>query len=229
MSTNLRQQILDALFLPTDRDKQRRIGPSDLSNTCARCLADAMLGTGGGDEGPAPYELTTTIGTAVHALLEERVQSLYRSMHTEAKVYVGEVEGYGPIRGTSALYAPTTGTVVAYKTTTRAKIKQYKNGYTFGADDRVVFYNDTLYKHYRQAHLYAEAFEHVETVAIFYIPRDGHNRSDTLWLEFPYDQMLAVNIKEMAAGVLEYARPHGPEAIESNPECFTCTTRGPQT
>lgn len=224
---SLQTRIIGAMFATTERDQQTRIGPSNLSTTCARCLADAMLGT---SESSTAYELTSTIGTALHEMLEERVDQYEPDLLTERKVTVGEVPGYGTIKGTADLFDPSTGTVVDYKTTTRTKARQYKNAYTFDKDDRVVFHNDTLHRHYRQAHLYAHGYAHhydVDQVAILYIPRDGHNRSDLVWLSFPYDDTLAPQILATAGEVYDYARRFSVDDVASNPDCFTCSTRGP--
>ena len=63
------QYVKDILLRKTDRDRQRKVGASNMSNACSRCLADDLLGI---PQGSSPYNMGAIVGTAIHEYLEKR-------------------------------------------------------------------------------------------------------------------------------------------------------------
>lgn len=57
-------EIIEVLSRPSERDKQRRIGPSELGDLCERCLAEKMLGTHEDDDRGTPF--APMLGTALY-------------------------------------------------------------------------------------------------------------------------------------------------------------------
>lgn len=106
---------LGLLKRPTDRDQQYKVGASNFSTLCTRCLADDLLRTKPDImQEHNPWWLGAVIGTATHALLEERGQGL-PGILTERKIVLGELPGYGVIKSTMDLYHEPSGTVGDYK------------------------------------------------------------------------------------------------------------------
>src|SRR5690606_36916212 len=97
MSESLRDILVGLWKRPTERDLQRLVGPSNISNPCSRCLAEDMLQH---EQPESQYTMGAKIGTAIHSHLEE--EALKRpDLTPETKVTIAEVEGYGIIKGTS--------------------------------------------------------------------------------------------------------------------------------
>lgn len=63
-------KILRELSRPSARDRQRKVGPSELGDLCERCLAEKLLGV---HDEERSHALAPMIGTAFHAYLESIV------------------------------------------------------------------------------------------------------------------------------------------------------------
>lgn len=129
----LRHMIVALLRKPSARTLQTRIGASDLSDGCDRCLAMKMRGL----ERTSPQAdrpwFGAEWGTAGHMLMESRINELLASIHddtlspeqrqatalqvesafglpagtrVERRLLVAEIPGYGPVYGTIDLDLP---------------------------------------------------------------------------------------------------------------------------
>lgn len=103
-------QMATAVFAQqTERDKQIKIGASNFSQACNRCLAEDMTGV---KREPSSTWLAPVIGTAVHELAERRLnepgplRDMFGEPLVEAKLVLGEIEGYGTVKSTTDLYVP---------------------------------------------------------------------------------------------------------------------------
>ena len=110
MSFSASEYVKDILLRKTDRDQSRRVGPSNLSNECTRCLADDMLNA---PREQGVYNMGAIVGTAIHAYLEER--NLDELALREQSNTVGYIEGYGVIKGSTDLYLPNERAVLDFK------------------------------------------------------------------------------------------------------------------
>lgn len=120
----VRRLAIDLLTAQTVRDKQRRIGASNLSNGCDFCLASNLLG----DMRDTPMLDRAwggrTIGTAIHSLLEERALEVQRaqSLLVEYRMKIGTLGTYGDINSTTDLVIPNEQHALDWKGSTLAKI-----------------------------------------------------------------------------------------------------------
>lgn len=126
----VRHLAIELLTAPTARDRQRRIGASNLSNQCDRCLAANFLG----DPRETPFTAKTwmgrVLGTAFHAVLEQRIaehkQSIMQRFPNavpERHVFFAEIVGYGPVGGTIDLdLGPEESHLIDWKGSTRKKL-----------------------------------------------------------------------------------------------------------
>lgn len=139
----------------------------------------------------------------------------------ELKLYVGDVVGYGEIKGTTDMYIimqdPMTGEVTAYvldwKIVGLKKIKSY-------------IVNGPPEQYRYQANLYARGIElagkHVDKIAICFIPRDSGNPMDIHIFEEEYRPELAQAALDRAAVIYEWVQEKGWESLPSDDDCYQC-------
>lgn len=212
-NSRLKSELIYDLTKPTERDKQHRAGPSDLGNPCPKCLGRKLAG----EAGQSDFSLYPWLGTAVHAYLETQVFQDESARH-EIKVEVGEVAGYGPIKGTSDLVLqqhPELGSwVVDWKIVGLKKIKEYR---VKGAPDRYRY----------QGQLYARGCElagfPVDSIGICFIPRDSGNVND-IWIhEEEYQPEMAEAVLERAGRIFAIVQSDGWETLPSDDACWECS------
>lgn len=194
------------------RSLQTQIGPSELGHACARRIAYKLLGQRERSQEPA---WRSTIGTAVHAWLEEAfdADNLARLPHmgqerwlVETRVTVGEVGGI-PISGSCDLYDRVTATVIDHKVVSPQKLRDYRAS---GPGQQ-----------YRtQAHLYGRGFaasgHPVDVVMIAFLPRNGELADAHIWHE-PYDEQVALDALYRADVLALAVEAAGHEAIDHIP------------
>src|SRR5690606_22301369 len=138
---------------------------SEIGIPCDRCLGHKLAGT---PEVPGPLPWLPTVGTAVHAWLDEaftdatlRLAGEGREARwiSEAKVDVGEIDGV-TITGSCDLYDIETATTVDWKVVGASTLRLAKAG------------PSPTYR--AQGHLYGRGWTRagrpVRRVAIFYLP-----------------------------------------------------------
>lgn len=169
-----------------------------------------------GETGPtlvSDFSLFPWLGTAGHAQLE---RTTFPDALHEMKLYVGDVPGYGPIKGTTDLFIPDEGLVVDWKFVGLKKIKEYRSK---GAP--------TQYRY--QIQLYARGCElagyGVKSVAVVFIPRDSGDISDIFVHEEQYQPEMAARALERAGLVYQQALEKGWEELPSDDGCWRCRNR----
>lgn len=211
---------LNVLKKPSERDKQKKVGASNLSTSCERCLADDLLSV---PKRPSGYWLGARIGTAIHKALEDDAP---KDVETELKVTLGEIPGYGVVSSTTDLYVPGSQGVWDIKTTTREKLKRYKVALTGGkAKDEVVF---TLVSYLNQIQLYgwglSQSGKPVDTVGIIFVCRDGQGDADVWSWYTDYDEASALECWENGLRIWDLLQTGAnPEEFEWHPNCFYCS------
>lgn len=111
----VRHSVIERLLAPTERDRQTRIGASDLANGCDRCLARAIAGRKAESDLSEKTWLGRTIGTAIHRLSESRDAEGESEVH----VWFHEFERYGKVGGTIDRLLE--HQIIDYKSSTRKK------------------------------------------------------------------------------------------------------------
>lgn len=122
----VRHLAISLLTAKTDRDRQVRIGASDLSDGCDFCLGAKLLGQTRESGLSERTWLGRTLGTATHLVMENRVEraaisefAALEGAETEKHVYFAELEGYGKIGGSIDLLLP--GHIIDWKGSTKKK------------------------------------------------------------------------------------------------------------
>ena len=131
--------IIRELTKPSERDKQRKVGPSELGDLCERCLAEKLLGV---HDEEKTYPLAPMIGTAFHLYLETTLD--LKDYLKETRVTVGTIEGYGNISGTADGFDVESGHVVDYKVLSKKKIKAFSSAAFFDESHNPEFYSDSM-------------------------------------------------------------------------------------
>lgn len=225
-------RIIKELTKPSERDKQRKVGPSELGDLCERCLAEKLLGV---HKEEKTHPLAPMIGTAFHLYLENTIG--LEGYLKETKVTVGTIEGYGDIRGTADGFDTVTGHVVDYKVLSKKKIKAFSSATFFDEDYNPEFYSDSLTegqlkKYYYQMQLYGLGMENagyeVNHTSLILFPRDctvESVMSASHELCFKYNRDAALAVLERANQIFKWAINNWDrlEELDSHPGCYYCT------
>lgn len=221
---------LQLLREPTARDKQSKIGASNLSTLCTRCLADDLLGV---KREQSQWWLGAVIGTAIHALLEERGR-LDPDVLTEYKLTLGELPGYGVIKSTMDLYHKPSATVVDYKTSDKEKLGFIKRALLDEPDEfEVSKVTDARFKvagYMNQAMSYGRGMVlagfDVRQVSLIFVCRDGSGDKDIWSHTVPYDVEQAdkvwLRLEKLWAWLQE---GYDPRKLPSHANCYYCNTQ----
>lgn len=212
MASSLKSRVIAEITVGTDRDKQRRAGPSNISNTCPRCVGQSLAGVSEDRD----FSLYPWLGTAGHEYLENHAFQ-GADAEREMKLYCGEVEGYGPIKGTSDLVLydeqTDTWTVVDYKFVGIKKIKSY---IVNGPPENYRF----------QTQIYGRGVEldgkTIAKVAICFIPRDSGNVNDIYVYEEAYQPEMAEAAFARASLIYQIVQSDGWESLPSDDDCYQC-------
>ncbi len=240
MSGSLLKQRLKRLWTEqSERDQQRLVGASNLSNECTRCLAEEMhLMLESSDEQydrvQSEYVMGAKIGTAVHLWLEEELKKHSWAV-PETRVIIGEIKGYGALKSTSDLYVKDLFAVVDHKTTTIEKLKVIKYLEKMGhLEEAPEIELDThraarkkVKRYGVQGNLYGKGIEdqgqRVDIIALNFIPRDAKKIEDMHVLEFEYDRSIAERALDRGQRIWD-ALTAGKqvETFKSDIDCYTC-------
>lgn len=236
------QRIFDEITQPTARDKQRRIGPSEIGDMCERCLAEKLLATGPVEvEGVAvshereQVTIPPLLGTAMHAYLDERTSQLGDVLR-EVPVTVGSIRRYGEITGSMDHYNLTFNQTLDYKVVGKKKLADYKRALITDSGGSVIFDNNspavsTLKKYWIQLSLYSRGMEllghEVTSMSLLLIPRDetmADIESACHEIVFAYDRDVAINALERASQIYEWVLDNPTSLVDlaSDPNCYFC-------
>lgn len=233
MTSSATEYAKQILARPTDRDKQRKVGGSNLSNGCSRCLADDLLGV---PREQGIYNMGAVLGTAIHAYLEDRNQD--PTALQEQKVGLGYIPNYGAVGSRLDLYRPDAQQVVDWKTTTRDKMAKYKKLILDPSDkeldtDAQARARAMLEQYIRQVMLYAWSLVQdgfpVKEVAIVFVCRDGQVIENDVWgFEIPYQEEIATSTWDRALRLWDWLENGGdPTTLPSHEECYYCESVRP--
>lgn len=220
--------IRDEMKRPTKRDLQVKVGASNLGNPCTRCLADDLLATESSG-GAGPYWLASWLGTGAHERFEKSMPG--RGWLKERRLSLFEIDGYGEVESTTDLYLEELEAVVDYKTTTRAKLRQYKRVLDNGDESESLLpARYTLERYLNQTDLYGLGCENqgltVKHSGMFFLCRDGTGDNDIWWHTREYDRERALTVKDRADRLWAYLREGGsPEDLTQYPGCWYCLNK----
>lgn len=214
----------------TERDKQVKIGASNLSNGCTRCLGRQMSAGQQSEIYTSPWWLGAKLGTATHEYLDNH-NPHPELVNGEAKVELGTIEGYGTVRSTTDAYFVVEEVCADWKTTTRDKLKFIKAAINDEPNEyETTKVTEARYKvigYQRQLFLYAlgliRAGKPVKECAIVFICRDGTNENDIWEWSFPYDEAKAQEVWDRGVRLWKYLEDGGSvEDLKPHKLCWSC-------
>lgn len=223
----IKELTLSLLKQESDRDKQKKVGASNLSDPCTRHLAHAMIGAA---EPQVKYWLGGKIGTAIHSFIEHSIgdssDPVFSGCLIERKILLGEIAGYGLVHSKPDLVLPSISHLIDWKTTSRKKIKKIQDLVDGVKHDPASEY--TLQKYIGQAQLYAwglnkEGIE-VKDISIVFINRDGTYDNDIWVYSVPYQEEIAVALWSRAEALWKELEDGAhPDSYAPNEHCFKCS------
>lgn len=212
----------------TARDKQIKVGASNLSSPCGRCLAHDLAGVQRNIS--SKWWLGAVIGTATHGLLEERATKDKNNL-SEHRVSIGAIPGYGEVKSTLDLYRIKERRVVDFKTTTRDKLGPLKRAHAEEPDefdtDSVRSARFKLTQYWNQVMLYGkgmvEAGYPVDTVSIVFVCRDGKTDTDIWGIDAVFDPDRADAVWSRTLTIWEWLQAGGdPDTVAPHEDCWAC-------
>lgn len=233
MTDSLKTLLRSLWEVKSERDLQKLVGASNISNECTRCLAGDMAGEA---QPQSDYVMGAKIGSHIHLGLEEEIKRTDWGI-PETKVILGEIPGYGVIKSTSDLYVPDLFAIVDHKTTTIKKLEIIRALVQLGRMDDIPEFEPTTHTEARkktkrylvQGNLYGLGAENrgdkVETIALNFIPRDAKKIEDMWVYEVDYNRDIAERALDRAARIWK-ALEGGKElsTFKSDATCFVCST-----
>lgn len=212
----LRAELIDGIRRAIEqhpRSQQVQIGPSEVGHPCARRIGYKLLDY---DENPGEPNWKATVGTAIHAWLEEVFGADNVANYDpaggvtrwvlEATLDCGDVAGVS-IPGHCDLYDQVTHTVVDWKTVGPTQLKKYKA-------------NGPGQQYRAQAHIYGRGWARkgrpVKHVAVMFLPRNGELREAVWWSE-PYDEQVALDALKRLEGIQLTVTAMGDNALRLLP------------
>jgi len=235
---DVRKILLGLLKEPTARDRQTKVGASNFSAPCPRCLGEALSLQGTVVEPEdRPYWAGAVIGTAVHGYLDQRVKELHPEWEPEQKVALGELPGYGLIKSTTDLYIPELFTCVDWKTTTKAKLLLIKQALKTLFEEptgyEVTALVEARYKvlgYFYQLLSYGRGLElagkKVEWISIGFVCRDAVGDKDIWAWTVEYDPDAAERVWNRLERLWAWLQEGNDAAtLPSDSSCYACSHR----
>lgn len=213
--------------LKSDRDKQHKVGASNISDPCTRHLAHALNGT---PETDIKYWMGGKIGTAIHGFLEHSIdvsdEPIFSDAIVEHKITLGEIDGYGTVSSKPDLVLPSVHHLIDWKTTSRSKVKKLQNLVDGVKEDPESAY--TLQKYVGQTQLYAWGLNNlgiqIDSASLVFINRDGTYDNDIWSFTVDYDESFALSlwdrVSNLWAALQDGAHPND---YPETKYCFKCS------
>lgn len=211
----------------TARDKQRKVGASQISDPCTKHLAKALLADA---EPEQKYWMGAKIGTAIHSYLESAIDSSNDSVLSDAiverKIVLGKIAGYGTVSSKPDLVIPSSSHLVDWKTSSRAKVKKLRDLVDGIKHNEEAEY--TLKKYIGQTQLYAWGMNQsdikVDGISLVFINRDGTYENDIWTHTYEYDESFAVALWNRLIRLWdELQNGAHPDNYQPHPNCYKCS------
>jgi hypothetical protein len=224
--TEVKDFTVNLFTQKSERDLQKKVGASNISDPCTKHLAKALLNE---PEPEIKYWLGGKIGTAIHSFIEHSISTgVYDNDFEyviEDKITLGEIDGYGVVNSRPDLVIPNVNHLIDWKTSSRPKIKKLQNLVAGLKDDKES--ENTLKKYIGQVQLYAWGLNNsgtkIDRASLVFINRDGTYENDIWVYSVDYDESIALALwdrvkylwKELEDGL-------HPDSIAPHPLCFKC-------
>jgi len=227
LKRSIKDLTVDLFLQESERDKQRKVGASQISDPCTRHLAKALIGE---KEPPAKYWLGGKIGTAIHSFIENAIDTstehIFSDAIVERKIELGYIDGYGGISSKPDLVLPSINHLIDWKTSSRKKVKLIKDLVDGIKQSPASEY--TLQKYIGQTQLYAwglnQAGTKIDDITIVFINRDGTYAEDIWTYSIPYEGQIAIALWDRLVALWNELQDGAhPDNYPPNEHCFKCS------
>lgn len=220
--------------METERDKQRKVGASQISDPCNYHLAKALVGA---ESAPTKYWLGGKIGTATHSFIEDAIDKAdladfpeLEGCVVEKKIHLGELPEYGTINSKPDLMLVKHAHLIDWKTSSRDKMKKMRkvlDALENGEPVKDSGSYSTLMKYIAQVQLYARGMEDggtaVDGCSLVFINRDGTTEADIWTHTFEYSREFADAVWARLENLWAQIQSGlDIESIEKDADCFKC-------
>lgn len=217
----LKRNIIGQITKSTERDQQRKIGPSEIGG-CPLCIGEklalALPELYPDLEHTETFGLGSWIGTAVHHFLEQDIQIPGAIKERKNPIY--DLAGYGLIKGSTDLYAD--GEIVDWKIVGKFSYDAMKLEYRL-EPNRIP---KTVYR--VQQHVYGYGWEQagfpVDNVTLCVIPKMSNNPDDIRFFTEKYNRAVALKALKRLELIWKRVQAGNLESLPSDgDDCYTCS------
>lgn len=232
-STRIQELTLGLFKQESVRDRQIKVGASDISDPCEYHLAKKLLGI---PTNEFKYFLGAKIGTATHEFLENKITTAdlilfpeLASARVEQTIVLGDLAGYGTVKSKPDLVLVDDKHLIDWKTSKREKSKQLQDVVQGLAKPTKVAADAsyTLRKYYAQTQLYAWGLNRsgtpIDGCSLVFINRDGTYERDIWDWTFPYEEEFALAMWDRLTRIWsELSAGKDLEVFQREELCFNC-------
>jgi hypothetical protein len=219
--STLHRKILKEITKPTDRGKQKLIGPSQIGG-CPLCIGE-RLALALPEQYPdikhtETFGLGSWVGSAVHYFLEQNLE--IEGAIKEQKNFIYNLEGYGEIKGSTDFFVD--GHIVDWKALGKWM-------YDLLTLDYQLEPNKIPHTTYRvQQHLYGYGWEQagyeVKTVNLCIIPKVSNRAEDIVFFTEPYKREVALGALKRLEKIWAMVKDGKLDDLPSDGnDCYRCS------
>lgn len=218
----IRQYMMEGFSEESDRDRQVKIGPSELGG-CAFCVGYTMARKWYElpKRGSEVFGYSAKLGTMLHEWME-RHHPMPEGTLREQKLETVTVEGYGLVKGTADLIIPAWEATGDYKFPGKASYDEYALRKRMGKPPP----NNHVYQGQLYAHGARKLGIPVSRHLVFVFPRHSNSLRDLLVFEMQYREELVEAVVRRAEAIVEDIHDGNLWAIESEDGCYSCERHG---
>ena len=203
---------------PTKRDKQVAIGPSGVGG-CMFCLGYEMARKFFGlPQRGDSFGYASWLGTMCHEWLQNHLELPVDTLR-EHKVHVFDIEGYGPLKGSTDLIVPAWRRTFDWKFPGKSSYDKVRLALATGGRP------SAQYRAQQQCYAHGAnlAGIPVEWCVLAFFPRHTNSLDDLLLYEEPYSPEYVEIVKARAEAVFEDVMDGNLDHLPSDPDCFECS------
>lgn len=208
---------------PSDRDRQVKIGPSEIGMDCYFCCGYTVarrffdLPARNDSFGYAAW-----LGTCAHEWLENHLTLPVDTLR-EHKVEVFDIEGYGTIRGHTDLVVPEWRCTADWKFPGEYSYEKLRLA---KAKDPENWRPSNQYRYQQQLYAFAlnQAGIQIDVCRILFFPRHKNSLDLVIGFEEPYTPSMAYLAKARLEAIIEDVLEGRLGDLPSDPDCFECSS-----
>lgn len=229
-SNRTRTLIVSALSQKSSRDRQKTLGPSDLSDHCEFCVGEKILVVQRGAPLSAVkkrFSYAAWVGTAIHEKLDRDLGAMEDRVFTERELTlkIADIPAVGTVWGHTDCYVPGESEVIDFKTKLdkQAVDKLIHLEELFRTEGVVTAWLERMWD---QTMLYGLGAEKsgrsVEAVTLVVLPRYSDDTDEIKAITRRYDRSRALGVIDRVTSTAEKLRIVGVTGLTFGTGCYYC-------